>query len=172
MLAQSSRRRAIVFSCAFVPAVVASLTYVYTRPAEYRAVARLQISPAAVVTQPAEAKDTPAVTTDAKSFLTEVQVLTSRPLLRDVLERLKSDGAGLDLGPDPVASAQRMLHAEPVEGTQVVQLSAEGPQPDFVTRLVNTVTEAIGTMSPIVIRDSRRALMARSATSFRHSNAK
>ena len=142
MLAQSSRRRAIVFSCAFLPAVAASLTYVYTRPAEYRAVTRLQISPAAVVTQPTEAKDTPAVTTDAKSFLTEVQVLTSRPLLQDVLERLKN-GEGLpDLGPDPVTSAQRMLHTEPVEGTQVLELSAEGPQPEFVARLLNTVTEA------------------------------
>ena len=103
---------------------------------------RLQISPAAVVTQPTEAKDTPAVTTDAKSFLTEVQVLTSRPLLQDVLERLKN-GEGLpDLGPDPVTSAQRMLHTEPVEGTQVLELSAEGPQPEFVARLLNTVTEA------------------------------
>ena len=103
---------------------------------------RLQISPAAVVTQPTEAKGTPAVTTDAKSFLTEVQVLTSRPLLQDVLERLKN-GEGLpDLGPDPVTSAQRMLHTEPVEGTQVLELSAEGPQPEFVARLLNTVTEA------------------------------
>jgi polysaccharide biosynthesis transport protein len=131
-----------VFSCAFFPAVAAGLTYVYTRPAEYRAVARLQISPAAVVTQPTEAKDTPAVATDAKSFLTEVQVLTSRPLLQDVLDRLKS-GEGLpDLGSDPVTSAQRMLHTEPVGGTQVVQLSAEGPQPEFIARLVNTVTQA------------------------------
>jgi uncharacterized protein involved in exopolysaccharide biosynthesis len=132
----------VVFCCTFFPALAASLTYVYTRPPEYRAVARLQISPAAAVTPPTEAKDTPAVTTDAKSFLTEVQVLTSRPLLQDVLARLKS-GEGLpDLGPDAVASAQRMLHTEPVEGTQVVQLSAEGAQPEFVTRLVNTVTEA------------------------------
>jgi uncharacterized protein involved in exopolysaccharide biosynthesis len=132
----------VVFSCAFFPALAASLTYVYTRPPEYRAVARLQISPAAVVTQPTEAKDTPAVATDAKSFLTEVQVLTSRPLLQDVLERLEH-GEGLpDLGADPVTSAQRMLRAEPVESTQVVQLSAEGPQPGFVARLVNTVTEA------------------------------
>src|SRR6516165_12254011 len=114
MLAQSSRRRAIVFSCAFLPAVAASLTYVYTRPAEYRAVTRLQISPAAVVTQPTEAKDTPAVTTDAKSFLTEVQVLTSRPLLQDVIDRLKASGDLPDLGPDPVAAAQAMLHAGPV----------------------------------------------------------
>src|SRR5215472_8615856 len=140
--ARSSRRRAVVFSCAFFPALAASLTYVYTRPVEYRAVARLQISPAAAVTQPTEAKDTPAVATDAKSFLTEVQVLTSRPLLQDVLERLEN-GEGLpDLGADPVTSAQRMLRAEPVESTQVVQLSAEGPQPGFVARLVNTVTEA------------------------------
>src|ERR1700688_2603748 len=96
-----SRRRATVFLCAFIPALAASLTYVYLRPAEYRAVARLHIAPAAAVTQPTEAKDTPTVTTDAKSFLTEVQVLTSRPLLQNVLERLKSDDALPDLGPDP-----------------------------------------------------------------------
>jgi len=132
----------VVFCCAFFPAVAASLTYVYTRPAEYRAVARLRISPAAVVTQPTDAKDTPAVATDAKSFLTEVQVLTSRPLLQDVLERLKSRDGLPDLGPEPVTSAQRMLRAEPVEGTQVVQLSAEGREPEFVPRLVNTVAEA------------------------------
>ena len=49
-----SRRRAVVFSCVFVPALAASLSYVYLRPAEYRAVARLQIAPAAAVTQPYE----------------------------------------------------------------------------------------------------------------------
>ncbi len=104
--------------------------------------ARLRISPAAVVTQPTEANDTPTVGTDAKSFLTEVQVLTSRPLLQDVLERLKSSDHLPDLGADPITSVQRMLSADPVEGTQVVQLSAEGPEPEFVPRLVNTVTDA------------------------------
>jgi polysaccharide biosynthesis transport protein len=142
MSARSSKRRAAVFSCAFFPAVAASLIYVYTRPAEYRAMARLQISPAAVVTQPTEAKDTPTVATDAKSFLTEVQVLTSRPLLRDVLERMKSGGGLPNLGSDPVMAVQRMLHAEPVEGTQVVQLSAEGREPEFLPRLLNTIAEA------------------------------
>jgi polysaccharide biosynthesis transport protein len=137
-----SRRRATVFLCAFIPALAASLTYVYLRPAEYRAVARLHIAPAAAVTQPTEAKDTPTVTTDAKSFLTEVQVLTSRPLLQNVLERLKSDDALPDLGPDPIETVQGMLSAEPVAGTQVVELSAEGRQPRFVARLVNTVVDA------------------------------
>jgi len=142
MLERSSRRRAAVFSCAFFPALAASLIYVYTRPAEYRAVARLQISPAAVVTEPTEAKDAPALATDAKSFLTEVQVLTSRPLLLEVVERLNSGERVPDLGPDPVTSVQGMLRAEPIEGTHVVQLSAEGRQPEFIPRLVNTVAEA------------------------------
>jgi polysaccharide biosynthesis transport protein len=140
--ARSSRRRAVVFCCAFLSAAAVSLTWVYTRPAEYRAMARLHISPASTVTQPTEAKDTPAMTTDAKSFLTEIQVLTSRPLLQDVVERLRTGGALSDLGPDPVESVQRMLRAEPVEGTQIVELSAEGPRQDFLPRLVNTVAEA------------------------------
>lgn len=48
--ARSSRRRAVVFCCAFLLAAAASLTWVYTRPAEYRAMARLHISPASTVT--------------------------------------------------------------------------------------------------------------------------
>ncbi len=141
-IGKSARRRAIVFCAVFLPAVTASLVYVFTRPPEYRAVARLQISPASVVTQPSDAKDAPTVATDAKSFLTEVQTLTSRPLLQDVLDRLKGDGALPDLGPDPVASVQQMLHAEPIEGTQIVELAAVGPQPEFGPRLVNTVALA------------------------------
>ncbi len=140
--ARSSRRRALVFCCAFLLAAAVSLTWVYTRPAEYRAVARLHISPASTVTQPTEAKDTPAMATDAKAFLTEVQVLTSRPLLQDVVARLRTGGGLPDLGTDPVESAQQMLRAEPDEGTQIVELSAEGPQRDFLPRLVNTVAEA------------------------------
>ena len=77
--ARSSRRRAVAFLAAFLPAATASLIWVYSQPPEYRAVARLQISPAAGVAQATEGKDAPAVVTDAKSFLTEVQVLTSRP---------------------------------------------------------------------------------------------
>jgi hypothetical protein len=68
-------------------------------------------------------KNAPMVTSDAASFLTEVQILTSRPLLQNVLDRLKQNGAIPDLGGDPVAELQHMLHAEPIAGTQVVQLS-------------------------------------------------
>ena len=120
---RNARRRALVFLCAFVLALVGSLLYVYSRPAEYRSVGRLKIVPAAVVMPPVEAKNAPMVTSDAASFLTEVQILTSRPLLQNVLDRLKQNGAIPDLGGDPVAELQHMLHAEPIAGTQVVQLS-------------------------------------------------
>ena len=140
--ARSSRRRAVAFLAAFLPAATASLIWVYSQPPEYRAVARLQISPATGVAQATEGKDAPAVVTDAKSFLTEVQVLTSRPLLQDVIDRLKASGDLPDLGPDPVAAAQAMLHAGPVAGTRVVELSATGPHQRLVSRLVNTIAEA------------------------------
>jgi succinoglycan biosynthesis transport protein ExoP len=140
--ARSSRRRAVAFFVAFLPAAAASLIYVYSQPPEYRAVARLQISPAAGVAQAAEAKDAPAVVTDAKSFLTEVQVLTSQPLLQDVIGRLQRGGDLPDLGPDPVVAAQAMLHAAPIVGTQLVELSATGPHQRLVWRLVNTIVES------------------------------
>jgi polysaccharide biosynthesis transport protein len=140
--ARSSRRRVVAFLVAFLPAAAAGLVYVYSQPPEYRAVARLQISPAATVAQATDAKDAPAVVTDAKSFLTEVQVLTSRPLLQDVIARLKRRGELPDLAPDPVTAAQAMLHAEPIAGTQIVELSAAGPHQRLVSHIVNTIAEA------------------------------
>src|SRR5271169_883376 len=182
MRAPPSRRRAVVLCCAFLSAAAASLTYVYMRPAEYRAVARLHISPASIVTQPTEAKDTPAETTDAKSFLTEVQVLTSRPLMQDVVERLRSSGNLPDLGVDPVDTAQRMLRAEPVEGTQVVQLSAEGRQRDFLPLFVNTTALAyqqhvadaykgLATSNYAEVNDEVRSLDTKIATKREAANA-
>jgi succinoglycan biosynthesis transport protein ExoP len=134
----SSRRRLIVFCCSFILACAASLGYVYSRPAEYRAVARVQISPAGLVAESNDARS-PGLQGDPKSFLTEVQVLTSRPLLEEVVDRIKAAGKLPDLGKDPVDAVQRMLHAVPVEGTQVVQLSAQSTHQGLVSDLVNTV---------------------------------
>ncbi|HEY4266198.1 MAG TPA: tyrosine-type recombinase/integrase [Micropepsaceae bacterium] len=135
---RSSRRRLIVFSCSFILACAVSLGYVYSRPAEYRAIARVHISPAGVVAESTDTKS-PALQGDPKSFLTEVQVLTSRPLLQEVVERIRTAGKLPDLGKDPVDAVQQMLHAMPVEGTQVVELSAESSRQALVSDLVNTV---------------------------------
>src|SRR5690348_7446753 len=87
-----SRHRGIAFFLSFLCAIAGSLFYVYTRPPEYRAVAQLRIVPSAAVSQVSEANDTPTLASDSKSFLSEVQVLTSRPLLTSVLDQLKTTG--------------------------------------------------------------------------------
>jgi polysaccharide biosynthesis transport protein len=143
-------RRLVVFCCVFFAALALGLTYTAMQPAEYRATARLEIIPAKAV--PATGDNTAGAATGAdtrgpaergsKSFLTEVQVLTSRPLVEEVVGRLsKSGDLPRDIGSDPVDAVQRMLSTETVEGTEVVQLQAEGPQRQFLARLVNTLTD-------------------------------
>lgn len=149
---ERSYRRLIVFCGAFILACAVSLGYVYSRAPEYRAIARLQISPAGMV---AESNDTkaPELQGDPKSFLTEVQVLTSRPLLQEVVERLRTAGELPDLGKDPVDAVQRMLHAVPVAGTQVVQLTAESSHQELVADLVNAVTAVYRTQIADTYKD-------------------
>jgi uncharacterized protein involved in exopolysaccharide biosynthesis len=142
--ARISRRRAVVFCCTFLIACAASLTYVYRQPPEYRAVARLQISPAGSVAEATDGKSSPGLEKDANSFLTEVQVLTSRPLLEKAVERLKTTQKLPDLGEDPVGAVQKMLQTEPLKDTQVVQLAAEDGHQTLVSDIVNAVAEVYG----------------------------
>ena len=134
-------RRWIVFLVVFIVSVGASLAYVFSRVPEYRAAARIEISPARTIgegdlSRPPSLQDQPA------SFLTEVQTLTSRPIITEALDRLGHTGRIAGLGPDPVDASQRLLHVQPIEHTQIVELSAEGPQRDLLWRLVNAVTDA------------------------------
>src|SRR3984893_16551258 len=143
-------RRLVVFSCVFFAALALGLTYTAMQTAEYRATARLEIIPAKAASASVDNVAGAAAGADtrgpaergSKSFLTEVQVLTSRPLLEEVVGRLsQSSDLARDIGSDPVDFVQRMLSTETVEGTQVVQLRAEGPQRQFLARLVNTLTD-------------------------------
>src|SRR6266436_9523433 len=142
-------RRLVVFCCVFFAALALGLTYTAMQSAEYRATARLEIMPAKAAPAPVDNSAGAATGADtrgpaergSKSFLTEVQVLTSRPLVEEVVGRLsKSGDLPRDIGSDPVDAVQGMLSTETVEGTEVVQLRAEGPQRQFLARLVNTLT--------------------------------
>jgi len=143
-------RRLVAFLGLFLPVLLLGLAYTVMRPAEYQATARLEITPASA-TAAAPTDDTAGAKTGAetgggaahgpRSFLTEVQVLTSRPLLEEVVDRLsKSGNLPPEVRNDPVDGVRQMLSAETVEGTQVVLLRAEGPQRQFLAQLVNTLT--------------------------------
>src|SRR5438132_3675941 len=142
-------RRLAVFSCVSLVVLVLGLTYTVMQPAEYRATARLEIISASAAPAPVDntagaktgAETRGAAERGVRSFLTEVQILTSRPLLEEAVGRLsKSGDLPADIRNDPVEGVQQMLSTETVDGTEVVQLRAEGPQRQFLARLVNTLT--------------------------------
>jgi succinoglycan biosynthesis transport protein ExoP len=143
---RANRRRLRVFLGVFLAAATVGLIWDFMRPAEYRATARLQITPPSVslpasVTTPTVRVETGPL--DAKqAFLTEVQTLTSRPIVERVAEQLR--GAGHDLGRlglDPILGLQSALTVSAVEGTQVVELTAVGAEPELPAALLVGISE-------------------------------
>lgn len=135
--APAIRRRVAVFGVVFLLLASLSLLYDYSRPAEYRTAARLRIDmPGYGDTADERRRASHA------AFLTEVEVLTSRPLVEKAAGRLAVVGAPMpDESLDPVEYYRRMLTAAPVDGTTVVQLTASGSPPDVLAPLVNTLID-------------------------------
>jgi len=130
-------RRTLIFLVAFVFSATVGLAYVYTRPAEYRAVIRIHIQPAVPISESLSAQ---AKRRDA--ILVEAQALTSHPVVQDAIQRLDRAGAAPDLGRDPVKSAQSLLHARVADPPNVVELSAEGSGQLLLERLLNAIAES------------------------------
>ena len=140
---RANRRRLRVFLVVFILTAAIGLAWVFSRPPEYRATARLQITPSvlALPAGPAEGRQADA----RQAFLTEVQTLGSRPLIEQVAERLRSGGHDLaSLGLDPVLALQSALTITAVEGTQVAELVAVGRQPELPAALLAGIVEAYG----------------------------
>lgn len=143
---RANRRRLRVFLGVFLVTAAVGLTWDFTRPAEYRATARLQITPPSVVLPSGVSTGTIRVETapqDGKqAFLTEVQTLTSRPIIERVAEQLRSAGHDLTkLGLDPILGLQSSLTVNAVEGTQVVELAAVGAEPELPAALLVGISE-------------------------------
>ncbi len=82
---RANRRRLRVFLAVFLLVAVAGLVWDFSRSPEYRASARLQITPPVLTL--ADSKDGAAPPTSEQAFLTEVQTLSSRPLIEQVARR-------------------------------------------------------------------------------------
>jgi polysaccharide biosynthesis transport protein len=138
---RANRRRLTVFLGVLCVASAIGLAYDFSRPAEYRATARLQITPASYA--PPAMAPSAASQDSTRPFLTEVQALSSRSLLEQVAERLIQAGQDLSaLGPDPVAGLQSVLTVTPVPGTNVVELAATGLRPELPTALLVGINDA------------------------------
>ncbi|NML28250.1 hypothetical protein [Zoogloea dura] len=137
-----NQRRIRVFATVFLLVLLPGLLWNFLRPAEYRATTRVQISPGSTELRPA----TPAVQVQAErprtasELLTQVQVLTSRPLLEKVAAALGTAGMPLP-GADAAARLREMISAEAVEGTEVVELQATGTQPEQLAAALNKLVD-------------------------------
>lgn len=129
------RLRVWIFLPVFVVAAGVGLAFTWMRPPIYEATARLLLDWGGA----AEAPDQAEI---ERQFLTQCQVLTSRPLLEKVAPEVGYLGEAATAGEDPVAALQAMLSADPVEGTRVVVVRAEGTERLFLPRLVNAVVES------------------------------
>jgi len=142
---RANQRRLVVFLSVFCLASASGLAYDFLRPAEYRATSRLQIMPASYAA-PSVAPTAPASAPPSdleRPFLTEVQKLSSRPLLEQVAKRLGEAGQDLStLGPDAVAALQSELTVTPVPGTHVVEMAATGAHPELPAALLVAISEA------------------------------
>ena len=138
--ARANRRRLLVFLGVFVAAAAAGLAYTFARPAEYRATARVQITPAG---EAPRAEPAPGTAVGLpKPFLTEVEVLASRPVLAEVVARLGAGGEALTaFGADPIEGVRSSLDVVPVAGTNVVEIAARGGRPELLASVVNNVID-------------------------------
>jgi polysaccharide biosynthesis transport protein len=138
----ANRRRLRSFLSVFIAALAIGLTWDFLRPAEYRATARLQITPASG-SPLAEAQTTSSAPDANLPFLTELQALSSRPLIEQVSHRLREAGHDLSpFGPDPVLGLQSSLTVTPLPGTNVVELAAIGSRPELPAALLIGISEA------------------------------
>jgi len=126
------RGRLPLFFAVFLAVAAVGLGWNLHRPPLYRATARLHLE---------QVGQHDAVATDEgdRHFLTQCEVLTSRPLLEEIRPALVEMGL-----PEaaPIAAAQSRLAVEPVSGTHVALLTATGGDPDLLARLVGQVVAA------------------------------
>jgi uncharacterized protein involved in exopolysaccharide biosynthesis len=132
------RRRVAVFLGVFTLIAVVGLGYTYSRPAEYRTGARIQI----VIPPQAEVVG-PNGTRGEANFLAEVERVSSRPVLEQAAVTLAGPDAPTDgANRTRIDEIVRMVNVRPVEGTDVVQLWAVGPHPDDLPNVLNATIEA------------------------------
>jgi len=124
-------RRLIIFIVAFLVCALPALSYVLTRPAVY-------LSYATLLTVAQTAIDQSSNDADIQHVAIQKQILLGAELLAETSRRLKSGshaGVSIDLNPDDI---RQMLDVRAVAETNLVEMVAEGPDPQLLPALINT----------------------------------
>lgn len=149
LAARGNRRRLRVFLATFLTVLIIGMVFTYSRPAEYRAQARVAIKTAAAVTSlPGATPGSATVTTStngasAGSLQTEASILLSRPLIEATLAKLSQQGIDLpEFGIDRISAIQAALTAEPVADTHLIKLTLSGPRHEHLSAILTALIEA------------------------------
>lgn len=135
---RGNRRRLWVFLAVFLVCAVAGMAWNLLRPAEYRAVARIQVTLPSI----AAAASAPAGDLGA-DLAAQVQRLGSRPLIEQAHQRLSALGLRLDPAEgDPVSRIQQMVAVALVPGSTVIELAAVGSPPALLAAALNELIGA------------------------------
>ena len=140
----ANRRRLTVFAVTFLLVAAAGLVWCFARAPVYLSSARVQINPGQVQVEQVVATGATLGANTSRTLLSELQVLTSRPMVQQAVDVLNASmKKPLDaLGADPVAALQAGLEAKLAQGTDIVEVSSRGPDAELVAALVNEAIKA------------------------------
>jgi len=124
-------RRFVIFVIVFLISAAIGLTYTYSRPAIYRSAATLLTSAMTAI----DRDSTPA---DIQHVAIQKQILLGHELIAETLSRLKASATTGYLQQITTHDIEKFLVVEPVEGTNLVEIRADGTDPKFLPLLVNT----------------------------------
>lgn len=139
--------RLVIFTSVFLSCLLLSLGFVFLQPATYQSYATL-------LTVAKTAIDQASREADIQHVAIQKQVLLGSELLTETADRLRKGNdaeAGINLTP---AVIRDMLDVRPVDDTNLVEMVAEGNEPELLPRLINTWID--------VYLDARSAEIARS----------
>jgi len=132
---RGNRRRLLVFGLTFLCALLIGQAWNFSRPAEFRASTRLQLN------LPEVGRSGPSA---SGAYATKLQFFDSRPMLAKLADALLASGLPADaLGADPAGRLQAMLQVLPVQGSEVVELRATGPEPRLLADALNAFPDVV-----------------------------
>ncbi|CAA9890734.1 Phage integrase [Candidatus Methylobacter favarea] len=123
--------RLIIFAAVFLISAAAGLTYNYSRPAVYR-------SSATLLTSAMTAIDRESSVADIQHVAIQRQILLGHELVVETLARLKAAATDDSVNRLTASDIRSLLNVEPVAKTNLVEVLAEGTDPEFLPVLINT----------------------------------
>tara|TARA_R110002073_G_scaffold229864_2_gene390769 strand:+ start:126 stop:2114 length:1989 start_codon:yes stop_codon:yes gene_type:complete len=124
-------RRFVIFVLTFLLSITLTLGYVYSRPAIYQSIATL-------LTVAKTAIDEASREADIQHVAIQKQVLMGAALLAEISKRVQAYEAFSNEVNLTVADIRQILDVRLVLDTNLVELVAEGPDPEVLPILINT----------------------------------